>query len=159
MGLTKRRAVREDGASSPPSGEPARSVSPPRRNGGVDGTWVTDEATAWLRGEGDLLTAATGRPLSVPVQIGVLAHASLERLGDLGRYSQRGSVRRSWGTEMARLAGEVARLGQSAEGLRRLQAEHLVPLELDVLAGRRSFASRGELAAHVRGCLPLREAG
>jgi hypothetical protein len=166
MGLTKRRVVRGLEPTGPPSSraeERAQSVQSatrtPRtpRSGRNENTAAADEATAWLRGEGDLLWAATGRPVNLAVQLGVLAHGSTERLGALGRYSRRGSVRRAWGTDMAELAGAVARCGQSAEGLSQLQAEFLVPLELDVLAGRRAFASRGELAAYVRDCLPLAE--
>jgi hypothetical protein len=109
-----------------------------------------DEATAWLRGEGDLLTAAMGRPVPVVVQLGVLAHADLERLTNLGRYRRRGSIRRAWGTPMAALAGELASLCTSAEDLRRLQAQLLIPLEDDVLAGRRRFANREQLISHLR---------
>jgi hypothetical protein len=170
MGLTKRRVARgleptgptsERGEERVPSVEsvPRSPPSSPQtaRSGRNESTVAADEATAWLRGEGDLLRAATGRPVTVAVQLGVLAHGSAERLGALGRCSRRGSVRRAWGTDMADLAGAVAQCGQSAEALGRFQAEFLVPLELDVLAGRRTFASRGELAAYVRDRLPLAE--
>ena len=114
-----------------------------------------DEASAWLRGEGDLLTAGMGRPVPVTVQLGVLAHAGIERLNNLGRYCRRGSVRRAWGIEMAELAGELASLSQSPQMLRRLQAEFLIPLENEVLAGRRNIVDRQELIFHIRGTIPL----
>src|SRR5271154_253888 len=100
-------------------------------------TFITDDAAAWLRGEGDLLRAGMGRVVPVPVQIGVLAHASLDRLSTLGRYYRRGSIRRTWGSDMAGLAGELAGFAASPEQLRHIQSDILVPLELDVLAGRR----------------------
>ena len=59
-------------------------------------------AEDWLRGRADLLIAGMGGQVPLVVQIGVLAHADLGRLADLGRNSRRGSVRRAWGTEMAR---------------------------------------------------------
>jgi hypothetical protein len=77
-----------------------------------------------------------GRRVPVTAQIGVLAHADLARLSDLGRLCRRASVRRAWGTDMARLAGEVAACAATPERLARLQGEVLIPLELDVLAGR-----------------------
>ena len=60
---------------------------------------------------------------------------------------------------MARLAGDIADLCGSQEDLIRLQADVLVPLELDVFAGRRTFAcSRGR--HHVRaGLHPVRSIG
>jgi hypothetical protein len=154
MGLTKRRQIPGHSGTQALSGPSAPTVLPPQGSVRKGDTWASDEAGAWLRGEGDLLSAATGRPLALSVQLGVLAHASLERLRDLGRYSRRGSVRRAWGTDMAQLAGEVAHFGHTPEGLNRIQAELLVPLELDVLAGTRTFASRQEVAVFVRDRLP-----
>jgi hypothetical protein len=110
-----------------------------------------DEVAAWLRGEADMVIAAMGRRVPLVVQLGVLAHATLDRLHDLGRYGRRGSVRRAWGTEMAHLAGDIADLCRSQEDLNRLQADVLVPLELDVVAGRRDFASREDAVAYLRG--------
>ena len=110
---------------------------------------TADRAAAWLRGEGDLVTAGMGRPVPVRMQIGVLAHADLERLRALGRYCRRGSVRRTWGTDMARLAGDLAETAGSAEKLHRIQAEILVPLELDALGDHRVW-TRHELVAHLQ---------
>ncbi len=125
-----------------------------RRSGhGGEGALLAEEAAAWLQGEGDLLTAALGRRVPIVAQLGVLAHARLARLQDLGRYCRRGSVRRAWGTEMARLAGDIARLCGSQEALTRLQADVLVPLELDVVAGRRAFACREDAITYVRACI------
>lgn len=121
----------------------------------VPDTFTTDDAAAWLRGEGDLLSAGMGRVVPVPVQIGVLAHASLDRLSALGRYYRRGSIRRTWGSDMARLAGDLARIAASPEQLRQIQADTLVPLELDVLAGRRRFASRSDLIEYLSSRIPL----
>ena len=64
------------------------------------------QAGDWLQGNGDLLIAGMGGQVPVAVQLGVLAHADLNRLADLGRNRRLGSVRRTWGTQMARLAGE-----------------------------------------------------
>ena len=111
---------------------------------------AADRAAAWLRGEGDLVTAGMGRPVPVPMQLGVLAHADLERLRTLGRYCRRASVKRTWGTDMARLAGDLAKTAQTAETLRQIQAEMLLPLELEALAGRRVW-SRHDLVNHLRG--------
>jgi hypothetical protein len=121
----------------------------------VTSALATNEAVAWLRGEGDLLTAGMGRTVPVTVQVGVLAHASLNRLSALGRYSSRGSIRRTWGSDMARLAGELARFAASPAQLRHIQADILVPLELDLLAGRRRFTSRSDLIEYLHICLPL----
>jgi len=118
-------------------------------------TVTTDDAAAWLRGEGDLLSAGMGRVVPVPVQIGVLAHANLDRLNALGRYCKRGSIRRTWGSDMARLAGDLARFAASPEQLRHIQADILVPLELDVLAGRRTFACRSALIEYLYSRIPL----
>ncbi len=59
------------------------------------------QAEDWLRGRADLLIAGMGGQVPVVVQLGVLAHADLDRLADLGHNSRLGSVRRAWGTEMA----------------------------------------------------------
>jgi hypothetical protein len=118
-------------------------------------TITTDEAAAWLRGEGDLVTAAMGRSVPVPVQLGVLAHGSLERLTDLGAYCRRGSVRHAWGTDMASLAGELARFAGTPERLATLQSETLIPLELEVLGGRRNFPDRDALIRHLRSPMSL----
>jgi hypothetical protein len=82
-------------------------------------------AEDWLRGRADLLIAGMGGQVPVVVQLGVLAHADLGRLADLGRNSRRGSVRRAWGTEMARLAV----LAATPERLAALQRNLLMPLE------------------------------
>jgi hypothetical protein len=47
-------------------------------------------AEDWLRGRADLLIAGMGGRVPVVVQLGVLAHADLGRLADLGRHSRRG---------------------------------------------------------------------
>jgi hypothetical protein len=52
-------------------------------------------AEDWLRGQADLLIAGMGGQVPVVVQLGVLAHADLDRLADLGRNSRLGSVRRA----------------------------------------------------------------
>jgi hypothetical protein len=116
---------------------------------------VIDDATAWLRGEGDMLTAGMGRVVPLTVQVGVLAHANLDRLSALGRYANRGSIRRTWGSDMARLAGELARFAASPERLRHVQAGILVPLELDLLAGGRECPSRGALIEYLYSVIPL----
>ncbi len=56
---------------------------------------------------------------------------------------------------MARLAGDIARVAASPEQLRHIQADILVPLELDVLAGRRKFACRGALIEYLYSRIPL----
>ena len=101
-----------------------------------------------------MVTAALGRRVPLVVQLGVLAHAPGDRLRALGRYSRRGSVRRAWGTDMARLAGDIARGCGSPEGLARLQSDVLLPLELDVLAGRRVFSSREDAITYLRDLIP-----
>jgi hypothetical protein len=115
-------------------------------------TGTADRAGAWLRGQGDLLTAGMGRPVPAATQLGVLAHADLARLRDLGRYCRRGSVRRSWGTEMARLAGDLAGRAGSPDGLRQIQGQVLVPLELEVLASQNPWTRR-DLIARLRAVL------
>ncbi|HXQ90929.1 MAG TPA: hypothetical protein VN768_05165 [Acidimicrobiales bacterium] len=127
------------------------------RRGQQDGdNLVADEATALLRGESDLVMAAMGRRVPLTVQLGVLAHGELTRLVNLGRYHRRGSVRRAWGADMAQLAGDLARHCRSPEGLRQLQADFLIPLELDVLGRRRRFSCASELIGHVRAHVPFR---
>ena len=73
------------------------------------------QAEDWPGGRADLLIAGMGGQGPVVVQLGVLAHADLDRLAGLGRNSRLGSVRRAWGTEMAHLAGD--RLLQTTEML------------------------------------------
>jgi hypothetical protein len=118
-------------------------------------TITTDDAAAWLRGEGDLVTAAMGRNVPVPVQLGVLAHGSIQRLTALGRYRRRGSIRRSWGTDMAMLAGEIARFAGTPEKLMALQSTVLVPLELEVLGGALHFPNRDAVVDHLRSVISL----
>ncbi len=129
----------------------SQRLAPLRAEHDGEGVLLAEEVAAWLRGEGDMVIAAMGRRVPLVVQLGVLAHATLDRLQDLGRYGRRGSVRRAWGTEMAQLAGDIARLCGSQEELNRLQADVLVPLELDVSAGRRDFTSREDAIASLRG--------
>ena len=45
-------------------------------------------AEDWLQGQGDLLIAGMGGRVPLAVQVGVLAHADLNRLADLGRHSR-----------------------------------------------------------------------
>ena len=113
------------------------------------------QAEDWLRGWADLLIAGMGGQVSVVVQLGVLAHADLGRLADLGRNSRRGSVRRAWGTEMARLAGDLAALAATPDRLAALQCDVLVPLELAVLAGHGDVSTRAGVISHLRNQLPL----
>jgi hypothetical protein len=112
-------------------------------------------AADWLGGRADLLIAAMGRQVPVVVQLGVLAHADLDRLADLGHHSGLGSVRRAWGTEMARLAGDLAHLAATPERLAALQRDLLVPLELEALAGRARFPARADAVSYLRSQLSL----
>jgi hypothetical protein len=112
-------------------------------------------AEDWLRGQADLLMAAMGGQVPLVVQLGVLAHADLGRLADLGRNSRLGSVRRAWGTEMARLAGDLAALAATPQRLAALQRDLLVPLELEALAGRAGFSTRADAISYLRSQLPL----
>ena len=112
-------------------------------------------AEDWLRGRADLLIAGMGGQVPVVVQLGVLAHADLGRLADLGRNSRRGAVRRAWGTEMARLAGDLAALAATPGRLAALQHDVLVPFELEVLAGRADASTRAAVISHLRNQLPL----
>jgi hypothetical protein len=88
------------------------------------------------------------------VQLGVLARADLGRLADLGRNSRRGSVRRAWGMEMARLAGDLAGLAATPERLAALQRNLLVPPESEALAGRAELSTRAGAISHLRTQLP-----
>jgi len=112
-------------------------------------------AEDWLSGQGDLLIAGMGGQVPVTVQLGVLAHADLNRLADLGRHSRLGSVRRAWGTEMARLAGDLATLAATPERLAALQRDLLVPLELQALAGRAEFSTRAGAISYLHSQLLL----
>ena len=96
-----------------------------------------------------------GGQVPVAVQLGVLAHASLNRLADLGQHSRLGSIRRAWGTEMARLAGDLAALAATPERLAALQRGLLVPLELQALAGRAEFSTRAGAISYLRSQLLL----
>jgi len=117
---------------------------------------TVDQAEIWLRGEADLIIAGMGRRVPLLVQLGVLAHADLERLCGLGRYCRRGSVRRTWGSDMARLAGDLAASTGTPEALRGLQRELLIPLELEVLGGRHLLSDREDLIRLVRSYLATR---
>lgn len=116
----------------------------------VDGTDLAGGVESWLRGRGDFVYAAFRRRVPVEVQLGVLAHADLERLAALGRLARRGSIRRTWGTGVARAAGELARAARTREELRRIQVGHLIPAELDVLSGKRRLTDRGQLILFVQ---------
>jgi hypothetical protein len=133
-----------------PDGPTPFTLGVPLPGRGVVASRAADEAVTWLQGDGDLVVAAMGRRVPAEVQLGVLAHADIGRLRSLGRYRRRGSVRRAWGAEVAGLAGELARLAGSSQGLLELQAEALIPLELDVLAGRRTVADRSDLIDAIR---------
>jgi hypothetical protein len=85
----------------------------------------------------------------------VLAHADLDRLADLGHNSRLGSIRRAWGTEMARVAGDLAGLAATPERLAALQRDLLVLLELQALAGRAEFSTRVGAISYLRSQLPL----
>jgi hypothetical protein len=113
------------------------------------------QAQSWLGGTGDLLFAGSCGRVPLAVRLGVLAHADISRLTHLGRSCQRGSVRRSWGTGMARLAGDIARQAGTAEALAALQRRLLQPLELDVLGGQVTFTSAADLIAYLRCRLPI----
>jgi hypothetical protein len=102
-----------------------------------------------------MLIAGMGGQVPVVAQLGVLAHADLGRLADLGRNSRLGAVRKAWGTEMAGLAGDLAALAATPERLVALQRDVLVPLELEVLAGRADVSTRAGVISHLRNQLPL----
>ena len=115
------------------------------------------QAGDWLRGNGDLLIAGMGGRVPVAVQLGVLAHADLSRLADLGHSRRLGSVRRAWGTQMARLAGDLADFAATPQRLAALQRELLVPLELRALGGSAEFSTRAGAISYLRSQLPLPE--
>jgi hypothetical protein len=108
------------------------------------------QAQSWLGGTGDLLFASLGGQVPLAVRLGVLAHADIARLTDLGRHCQRGSVRRAWGTAMATMAGDIVRQAGTAEALAALQHDVLQPLELELLAGHASFTGTSDLIAYLR---------
>lgn len=108
------------------------------------------QAQSWLTGTGDLAFVAQRGPIPVAVRLGVLAHADLGRLSDLGRNCRRASVRRLWGTEMAAFAGHIARQAGTAEALATYQRDVLQPLELELLAGHVTVTSTGDLIALIR---------
>src|SRR5215831_17435033 len=116
------------------------------------------QAGDWLRGRGDLLIAGMGGQVPVAVQLGVLAHADLNRLADLGSNRRLGSVRRAWGTQMARLAGDLADFAATPQRLAALQRELLVPLELRALGGSAEFSTRAGAVGYLRSQLPLPDA-
>ena len=113
------------------------------------------QAADWLQGNGDLLIAGMGGRVPVAVQLGVLAHADLTRLADLGRGPRLGSVRRAWGTQMARLAGDLADFAATPQRLAALQRDLLVPLELKALGGSAEFSTRAGAVSYLRSHLPL----
>ncbi|HXZ76387.1 MAG TPA: hypothetical protein VEH31_36715 [Streptosporangiaceae bacterium] len=116
------------------------------------------QAGDWLQGKGDLLIAGMGGQVPVAVQLGVLAHADLNRLAGLGRHRRLGSVRRSWGTQMARLAGDLADFAATPQRLAALQRDLLVPLELMALDGSAELATRAGAVSYLRSRLPLPDA-
>jgi hypothetical protein len=108
------------------------------------------QAQSWLNGTGDLVFIGQRGLVPLAVRLGVLAHADMSRLTELGRNRGRGSVRRTWGTEMAGLAGDIAQHAGAAEALAAFQRDILLPLELELLAGHVTFDSSGDLIAYVR---------
>lgn len=110
----------------------------------------------WPNGRGDMLIAGLGGRVPLAVQVGVLAHADIGRLEDLGRHCRLGSVRRAWGTEMACLAGDIARGAGTQDALAALQRDVLIPVELELLAGRAAFSTAAGAAAYLRNHLPQR---
>jgi hypothetical protein len=116
------------------------------------------QAQSWLSGTGDLLFAGLRGQVPLAVRLGVLAHADISRLTDLGRHCRRGSVRRTWGTEMAGLAGDIAHHTGTAEALAVFQRDVLQPLELELLAGQVTLTSASDLIAYLRCRLPAAEA-
>ena len=56
---------------------------------------------------------------------------------------------------MARLAGDIDDYAATPERLAVLQRDLLVPLELEVLAGRAEFSTRSGAVSYLRSRLPL----
>jgi hypothetical protein len=56
---------------------------------------------------------------------------------------------------MARLAGDIAGYAATPERLAVLQRDLLVPLELEMLAGRAEFSTRSGAISYLRSRLPL----
>src|SRR5215831_2183696 len=129
-----------------------------RHLGTPAGAEPAGQAGDWLQGQGDLLLAGMGGQVPVAVQLGVLAHADLSRLADLGRHRRLGSVRRAWGTQMARLAGDLADFAATPQRLAALQRDLLVPLELMALGGRAELSTRAGAISYLRSQLPLPDA-
>ena len=113
------------------------------------------QAGDWLEGRGDLLIAGMGGRVPVAVQLGVLAHADLGRLADLGSNRRVGSVRKAWGTQMAGLAGDLADFAATPQRLAALQRDLLVPLELKALGGHAELSTRAGAISYLRSQLPL----
>jgi len=128
---------------------------PTRHLGAPASAEPAGQAGDWLQGNGDLLIAGMGGRVPVAVQLGVLAHADLSRLADLGHNRRLGSVRRAWGTQMARLAGDLADFAATPQRLAALQCDLLVPLELMALGGRAEFSTRAGAISYLRSHLPL----
>lgn len=108
------------------------------------------QAESWLTGTGDLLYAGRRGQVPLTVRLGVLAHADISRLTKLGRLCRRGSVRRTWGTEVAALAGDIAQHASTPERLAAFQRGVLQPLELELLAGHVTISSASDLVVFVR---------
>lgn len=115
------------------------------------------QAERWLTGTGDLTFVAMRGQVPLSVRVGVLAHADISRLAGLGRSCRRGAVRRTWGTDMARLAGDIADQAGSPEALAAFQRGVLLPLELNLLAGHATCSTASDLVAYLRRCLATSE--
>jgi hypothetical protein len=120
-------------------------------------TRVLANATARLLAEATAIVEGTTRnsPLAgcqpAPwVWINALAHSSWDQLNHLAeRPARQGGE--SWVRATSFLAAEVRAYAATAPGLRKLQREGLIPLELDVLGGRRPPPDTPlELVATVR---------
>ena len=94
---------------------------------------LTAECDAFLRGAYPAALARAHRPAPVWAWTSALAHGSAEDLHDLVR-SRHVHARASgrWALACAYLAGEVLDLAERHGPLDRLQAELLIPLELEL---------------------------
>ncbi len=102
---------------------------------------VIEEAVAVLSGRCVERFTATGRRVPRWAWLNAVAHGDqddLRAIAAVGRLANSGS----WAAAIGRVADEMLEGGRSRDDIARLQAELVVPLELDVLGDRHRLPVR-----------------
>jgi hypothetical protein len=120
----------------------------------VNASGILNEASALIEGDYLEYLLASRQPIPGWAWLNPLAHRSVPRVVQMARTATAGIDPEGWSGALCSLAADVVHIGQTVEGVERLQREALMPFELELLAGQwRWPSSPSELVTMVESVL------